>query len=140
MTGVTEGLLDTCTVLRLPDIIDGTVLPDVPVVCAITLAELSVGPLFADDPTQRVRRQVHMQEAEADFAVLPFDAAAARACPQVVAAMRAAGRSLRPRRFDALIAAVALANDLALHTANPRDFEGIPGLEVVDIRPGLGLV
>ncbi|MDA3005732.1 MAG: hypothetical protein O3B97_03635 [Actinomycetota bacterium] len=44
---------------------------------------------------------------------------------------------MRSRGFDALIAAVALANGLAVHTANPDDFSGIPGLQVVDIRPGL---
>ncbi len=36
-------------------------------------------------------------------------------------------------RSDALIAASALANDLALYTCNPRDFEGIDGLRVVAI-------
>lgn len=132
-----EGLLDTSTVLRLPHIIDPGVLPEDPVIASITLAELSVGPLFTDDPGERARRQAQAQQAEADFAVLPVDAAAARAYARVVQAMRASGRDFRARRLDALIAAVALTKGMAVHTANPRDFEGIPGLEVVDIRPGL---
>ena len=40
-----EGLLDTSTLLLLPRIGDPSVLPDVPLISAITLAELSVGPL-----------------------------------------------------------------------------------------------
>ncbi len=35
--------------------------------------------------------------------------------------------------FDALIAATALANELALFTTNPDDFTGIDGLEVVAV-------
>jgi tRNA(fMet)-specific endonuclease VapC len=33
-----------------------------------------------------------------------------------------------------MIAAVALANDVPLYTANPSDFAGIDGLRVVAIR------
>ena len=32
-----------------------------------------------------------------------------------------------------MIAAVSLANGLPLYTCNPRDFEGIDGLEVVPV-------
>lgn len=48
------------------------------------------------------------------------------------------GRKTRARAFDALIAAVALAHDLPIYTANPDDFAGIDGLEVVavDVKPG----
>jgi predicted nucleic acid-binding protein len=36
-----------------------------------------------------------------------------------------------------LIASIAIANGLPVVTANPRDFEGIPGLTVVEVRiPG----
>lgn len=132
-----EGLLDTSAVLRLPQVTDPTVLPTQPVIAAITLAELSVGPLFTNDPGERARRQAQAQQAEADFEVLPFDAAAARTYARVAQAMRDSGRSVRPRALDALIAAVALSHGLPVHTANPDDFAGIPGLEVVDIRPGL---
>ena len=41
----TEGLLDTSTLLLLPRITDPDVLPEFPLISAITLAELSVGPL-----------------------------------------------------------------------------------------------
>ena len=32
--------------------------------------------------------------------------------------------------LDAMAAAIAIANDLPLYTANPRDFTGIAGLDV----------
>jgi predicted nucleic acid-binding protein len=43
------------------------------------------------------------------------------------------GRKASARALDAMIAAIALANGLPLYTCNPRDFEGIEGLEVVAV-------
>ena len=37
---------------------------------------------------------------------------------------------MKPRAYDDLIAATALANGLPLYTCNPKDFEGIDGLTV----------
>lgn len=104
-------------------------------ISAITLAELSVGPLVASDEGERARRQHHLQRAEADFDPLPFDADAARACGQVAASLRRSGRKPAARSFDAMIAATALASGLPLYTANPRDFRGIEGLEVIGVAP-----
>jgi predicted nucleic acid-binding protein len=123
-----EGLLDTSTLLLLPRIGDPSVLPDVPLISAITLAELSVGPLVTDDEAERARRLAHVQQAEADFDPLPFDAAAARAFGQVASSLRRSGRKPAARAFDALIAATAVANGLPLYTCNPDDFAGISGL------------
>lgn len=127
------GLLDTNTVILLPRLADPSILPEEPVISAITLAELSVGPLVAKDPAERARRQAHLQQAEADFDPLPFDAASARAFGRVAAALRSAGRKPAARAYDALIAATALANDLPVYTVNPTDFDGIDGLEVVAV-------
>ena len=123
-----EGLLDTSTLLLLPRIDDPSVLPDVPLISAITLAELSVGPLVTDDEAERARRLAHVQQAEADFDPLPFDAAAARAFGQVASSLRRSGRKPAARALDALIAATAIANGLPLYTCNPDDFAGIAGL------------
>ncbi len=127
------GLLDTSTVILLPRISDVEVLPRVPVICAVSLAELAVGPLVAASEEERARRQVHLQQAEADFEPLPFDAAAARAFGRVAASLRRAGRKPAARAYDALIAATALANGLPLYTVNPSDFLGIDDLEVVAV-------
>ncbi len=132
------GLLDTSAVLLRGRVVDAAVLPQIGCISAVTIAELSAGPLLTDDPDERARRQAHLQQAESDFDPIPLDAAAARAYARVAQAMRARGRKVRARGFDALIAAVALANGLSVHTSNPDDFAGIPGLRVVDIRPGLG--
>lgn len=127
------GLLDTSVVVALPGLTDPDVLPEQAVICAITLAELSVGPLVVDDPLERSRRQAVLQQAERDFDPLPFDAACARAFGSVAASLRARGRKVRARGLDALIAATAVANGLPLYTCNPGDFEAIVGLAVVAV-------
>jgi predicted nucleic acid-binding protein len=129
------GLLDTSTVINLPRLTDATALPDVPLISTITLAELSVGPLVAASEQERAKRQAVLQQAEADFEPLPFDAAAARAFGQVAASLRRSGRKPQARAYDAMIAAVALSQGLPVHTSNPGDFEGIEGLDVIAVPP-----
>ena len=102
-------------------------------ITTMTLAELSVGPLTAITDSEAVERQGTLQLAETTFDALPFDEAAARAYGQVSADLRAVGRKPSARAFDALIAAIAIANGLPLYTANPDDFVGISGLEVVAV-------
>jgi predicted nucleic acid-binding protein len=124
-------VLDTSTVISLPRFTDATELPQEPVITAVTLAELSVGPLVAEDERERAARQAHLQQAEADFDPLPFDAAAARAFGRVAASLRRAGRKTAARTYDAMIAATAIANQLPVYTCNPSDFAGIDELQVV---------
>ena len=130
---VGRGVLDTSTVILLGRLIDTSTLPNEPMITAVTLAELSVGPLLASDERQRAERQAHLQQAEADFVPLPFDAAAARSFGQVAASLRRAGRKSSARAYDAMIAATALAHGLPVHTCNPSDFAGIDGLTVVAV-------
>lgn len=130
---LSRGILDTSTVILLQRIADAGALPAEPLITAVTLAELSVGPLVARDERQRAARQAHLQQAEADFEALPFDAAAARAFGRVAASLRQAGRKTSARAYDAMIAATAVANALPLYTCNPTDFAGIDGLEVIAI-------
>ncbi|MGE4427739.1 MAG: type II toxin-antitoxin system VapC family toxin [Solirubrobacteraceae bacterium] len=128
-----RGVLDTSTVILLPQVRDPASLPSEPLITAVTLAELSVGPLVATDEREREIRQAHLQQAEADFRPLPFDDRAARAFGGVAASLRRSGRKPAARAYDALIAATAIANDLPLYTANPKDVEGIDGLTVVSV-------
>lgn len=125
--------MDTSTFIQLHRVADAAALPQEPLITAVTLAELSVGPLVASSGEERARRQAHLQEAEADFDPLPFDADAARAFARVAASLRAAGRKPTARSFDALIAATALAHQVPVYTCNPEDFEGIEGLAVVPV-------
>lgn len=128
----THGILDTSTVILLAGL-DPAALPDEPLITAVTLAELSVGPLVAVSDEERAARQGHLQDAEADFITLPFDAEAARAFGGVSASLRRAGRKTTARAFDAMIAAIAVAHGLPVYTCNPADFSGIDGLDVVAV-------
>lgn len=125
------GIIDTNTLILLGQL-DPDDLPTTPLISAITLAELSVGPLVATDDRERARRQAHLQQAEGDFSPVPFDVSAARAFGGVAASLRARGRKPAARAYDALIAATAIAGTVPLYTCNPHDFEGIEGL---DLRP-----
>jgi tRNA(fMet)-specific endonuclease VapC len=130
-----RGVLDTSTVILLPRLADASALPSEPLITAVTLAELSVGPLVARDEQERAARQAHLQQAEADFDPLPFDAHAARAFGRVAASLRRAGRKSAAPAYDAMIAATAVANDLPLYTCNPADFTGIDDLTVIAVPP-----
>ena len=125
-------MLDTSTVILLGRLDNASDLPQECLVSAITLAELSVGPHVARTAAERTARQAHLQQAESDFDMIAFDAAAARAFGRVAASLRSAGRKPAARTYDALIAASAIAEGLPLFTCNPDDFTGIEGL---DVRP-----
>src|SRR3979409_2524891 len=104
----TRGVLDTSTLILLPRFSNPAQLPTEPLITAVTLAELSVGPLVAASDQERAARQAHLQQAETDFDPIPFDAAAARAFGQVAASLRRIGRKNSTRAYDAMIAATAL--------------------------------
>ncbi|WP_369138199.1 PIN domain-containing protein [Modestobacter versicolor] len=125
-----RGMLDTSTVIPLGQLPDAADLPDAMVVSAVTLAELSVGPLVARTAKERGARQAHLQQAESDFGSITFDAQAARAFGRVAASLRSAGRKPAARAYDALIAAAAIAAGVPLYTCDPEDFAGIDDLEV----------
>ena len=127
-----RGLLDTNVLIRLSEI-DEERLPLELLISTVTLAELSVGPLVATDDVERASRQAHLQLAEADFEPLPFDVEAAREFGRMAAALRSSGRKTRARTYDAMIAAIAVANDLPLYTCNPDDFSGIDRLRIVPV-------
>lgn len=128
-----RGILDTSTVILLARIEDPSLLPEEPLTTTVTLAELSVGPLIAEDPGERAARQAQVQQLESDFRPLPFDAEAARAFGRVSASLRRADRKASARAYDAMIAAIALSRGLPVYTCNPSDFDGIDGLEVFAI-------
>jgi tRNA(fMet)-specific endonuclease VapC len=130
---IARGILDTSTLILLPRITDEEALPAEPLITAVTLAELSVGPLVTQDRRERAARQAHLQQAEADFDPLPFDTEAARAFGRVAACLRRAGRKHTARSYDAMIAAIALANNLPVHTCNPDDFTAIDDLQVIAV-------
>ncbi|MGH9102815.1 MAG: type II toxin-antitoxin system VapC family toxin [Acidimicrobiales bacterium] len=128
---MSAGVLDTSVVVDWDEPSVAAGLPEESSVCAITLAELAAGPHLASTGAERARRQARLQQVEATFEPLVFDAAAARSYGQMVDAVVEAGRSHRRRLSDLLIAATAHANGLSLYTRNPDDFAGLEGLLLV---------
>lgn len=131
--GSNQGVLDTSTVIELQRLTEAAALPAEPLITTVTLAELSVGPLVACDERERAARQALLQQVEADFDPLPFDASAARTFGRVAASLRAGGRKTAARAYDAMIAATAMANGLPVYTCSAADFSGIDGLRVVEV-------
>ncbi|MDO5498286.1 MAG: type II toxin-antitoxin system VapC family toxin [Propionibacteriaceae bacterium] len=136
------GLIDTNVVI-LREWLEPSALPDEVAISAVTLAELSAGPVSVagDDAAaqaERARRMLILQRVESGFDPIPFDAECARAYGQLVGAVLAIGRMPRRRLADLQIAATAVANGLPLFTTNPDDFLGLgPWLEVISVsRPG----
>jgi predicted nucleic acid-binding protein len=126
-----HGLMDTSVVIDL-DQIDAGQLPNELAISALTMAELAAGPHATGDAGERARRQDRLQRAEAVFDPLPFDADCARAYGRIYAAVVATGRKARgPRAIDLLIAATAVAANLALYTRNVDDFRGIEHLVTI---------
>ena len=134
-----RGLLDTSVVIDL-HLVAEAALPAELAISSLTLAELAAGPHATDDVDERARRQQRLQQVEASFEALPFDAAAARAFGRVYAATLSAGRKGRGRRaVDLMIASVALASQLPLYTCNPADFAGLEQIvEIVPVAPSPG--
>lgn len=62
-------------------------MPDELAIFAITVAELAAGPHLAGNPVEAGKRQARLQEVESVLEPRPFDAAAARSYPLVVAAV-----------------------------------------------------
>jgi predicted nucleic acid-binding protein len=123
--------MDTSVVIDL-DQIDAGQLPNELAISALTMAELAAGPHATGDAGERARRQDRLQRAEAVFDPLPFDADCARAYGRIYAAVVATGRKARgPRAIDLLIAATAVAANLALYTRNVDDFRGIEHLVTI---------
>jgi len=130
MVEASRGLLDTSVVVD-HDLIAFDALPEETAIAAITLAELASGPHAASDDAERARRQDRLQWAAATWDPLPFDAEAARIYGRVFAATKAAGRTVRARVADLLIASTAAANGLPLYTRNANDFVGLE--EILDV-------
>ena len=134
MTAVHERvLLDTSVVIDFPA---GAVAAHAATaaVSTITLAELSYG-LHTGDPLLNAGREQRYHWIANTFDPIPFDRYAARIYGALCANVRATGRDPKPRRFDILIAAVAVAQGIPLITRNDADFMGIHDqLEIIAVR------
>ena len=121
-----EALLDT-SVLVGPEPTSHAI-PDDSAISVVTLAELRVGVLMASRVEERARRLARLSDVQLRFAALPVDDGVTQAYAEVVAA--AQRRGVRPRPFDALIAATALSQGVPVY-ARDHDFLKLPRVRVV---------
>ncbi len=98
-------------------------------VSLVTLAELTVGVLMADDE-ERSGRVATLSAVESTWDPLPIDAEVARRFARIVAALRADGR--RAPILDALVAATAIVEQIPVVTRD-GDHEATPGVEVIRV-------
>ena len=124
-----SGLLDTSVFVARESGRPLASLPDEGRVSVITLAELRIGVLVAEDASIRAQRLATLSEVEA-LEPLPVDDAAARAFAEIVADARRRGR--RPKILDALIAATARSRTMPVYTQDAH-FEEMVGVDVVRV-------
>jgi len=98
-------------------------------VSQITVAELWTGVEKGD---RRDERAGKLEELLANYAVLDFDEAAARAYGEIRAALEKRGRTIGP--LDLLIAAHARSVGATVLTGNFDEFSRVPGLKVLRWR------
>lgn len=98
----------------------------------VTASELLHGVHRAATPQQRARRSAFVEGVLERFPLLEIDLATARAHAQVWADLSATGSLIGPH--DLWLAASCIAHGLVMVTANVREFERVPGLEVEEWR------
>ena len=105
-------------------------LPDQVSVSVITLAELELGVLMAQDPDTRSRRLATLTRLREQTTGLPADDRVASAYARLAAGELAAGR--KPRVHDTWIAATALVHGAEVWTQD-ADFTSFRPVEVVRV-------
>jgi len=128
---VSRAIVDTSVLIaaehgRMP----GHAIPDEIAVSVVTLAELEVGVLVAEDDDVRATRLSTLLAVRESADGLPADAPVASAYARLAAASLRAGR--RPRVHDTWIAATAAVHDAAVWTQDD-DFGHFEGVEVVRV-------
>jgi tRNA(fMet)-specific endonuclease VapC len=103
----------------------GRLTPDDCGISAITSFELFAGAARARDPLREAEK---IQKLVDVIQELPFDADAARRAGALRSELEEAGTPIGP--YDLLIAAHALALDLALISTNSREFGRVAGLRL----------
>ncbi|MGC1955393.1 MAG: type II toxin-antitoxin system VapC family toxin [Gammaproteobacteria bacterium] len=131
-------LIDTCVWI---DVERGALAPvdvagitgDAPVFLSpITIAELKFGAEVAQDPGVRQQRLAALARLQRK-PLLAIDASTGDIFGTLTAAIRRAGRSHRYRVQDLWLASQAIQYGYGFLTRNGKDFEDVPGLDLVVI-------
>ncbi len=127
---MSRGILDTSVLIATNvDPIPGDL-----AVSVISLAELRFGVLVAKSLEARTSRLIRLGIIQRTFDALPVDEAVADSYARLAARLAGAGRKVRPRSMDLLIAATAHAHGGRVYTRNAADLAGLEGLvEVVTV-------
>lgn len=105
-------------------------LPEKIAVSVITVAELELGVLRADDPKIRARRLSTLSRVQESYFLLPVGPEVASCFAKIAAAERFRGRRLR--RHDTWIAATAMNHGAAVLTQD-GDFSSFDEVEVLRV-------
>lgn len=97
-------------------------------VSVVTASELLHGVHRATDPAVRARRSAFVEALLERFPMLGIELATARTHARLWADLAAAGTLIGPN--DLWLAATAVTHGLSLVTANVREFQRVPGLDV----------
>ncbi len=125
-----KGLLDTTVLIAREQGRPLGALPEESAISVVTLAELHIGVLLADEPRVRAQRMRSLSEFERSFDALPVDKDVARNFATIVADARERGR--KPKIMDAWIAATAVTHDLPVYTQD-IDFDQLADVRVVRV-------
>ena len=98
-------------------------------ISAITVSELLVGVNLADSEDRRTRRLTFVEGLFTILPVLDFTSETARIHADIYASLRQRGELIGAH--DLIIAATALQHGYSLLTSNEREFNRVPGLQVL---------
>ena len=100
-------------------------------ISVVTASELLYGVHRARTAKVRTRRSAFAEHLLAALDPIPITMGVARVHAEVWAALERVGTPIGAH--DLWIAATALGHGMDVATANPRDFERVPGLDVVPV-------
>lgn len=100
-------------------------------ISVVTASELLHGVHRAQTGAGRARRSAFVEHVISTIEPLPITTAVARAHAEIWAELENDGNLIGAH--DLWIAATALSHGMDVATANPRDFERVPGLNVVPV-------
>ncbi len=101
-------------------------------ISAITVSELLLGVHLADSQARRSRRLAFVENLLNLLPVFDFSSETARIHAEIHASLRQRGTSIGAH--DLIVAATAVQHGCAVATGNHREFNRVPGLEVIPVE------